>query len=139
MTVLSGVSFLLRLGVCLALLYFALTWWRVWSSPGTPTTSAKTKRASRPLKPRTPADCPDFVRSTSTPQVTPIPFVRPWTEVKSSRGRPKTVNTEGDTCNFEDCPYRRITDSRIHALVGYGHHGKDKSIQDLAGFTSSTN
>jgi hypothetical protein len=29
------------------------------------------------------------------------------------------------------CEYYGVRDARIHALVGYGHHGKGEQIQDL--------
>jgi len=57
--------------------------------------------------------------------------VRPWREVKSSRGRPKRRVTAGYACDNEQCEYCGITDATIHALVGYGHHGVDNAIQDL--------
>jgi hypothetical protein len=46
--------------------------------------------------------------------------VRPWREVKSRRGAPKRVNTEGFACPNRTCPYSGITDAHIHALVGDG-------------------
>jgi len=57
--------------------------------------------------------------------------VRPWWEVKSSRGRPKRLNTAGYACDNEQYEYCGITDARLHGLVGYGHHGVDDKIQDL--------
>ena len=41
------------------------------------------------------------------------------------------INTEGFACPNRDCKYRGVTDSRVHALVGYGHHGQVEPIQDL--------
>lgn len=55
--------------------------------------------------------------------------VRPWSEVKSRRGAPKRVNTEGFACPDEACAYARITDAQIHALVGDGKHGQAERIQ----------
>jgi len=40
--------------------------------------------------------------------------VRPWREVKSRRGAPKRVNTEGFACPNQQCPYSGITDASIH-------------------------
>ena len=57
--------------------------------------------------------------------------MRPWREVKSRRGRKKEVDTEGYACPTETCDYAGITDSEVHALVGYGGHGKQEWIQDL--------
>jgi hypothetical protein len=79
----------------------------------------------RLLKPRTPRDCP-VCRLSCPPSsgVRPAPLpVRPWREVKSRRGAPKRVNTEGFACPNPQCPYSGITDAHIHALVGDGTHG----------------
>jgi hypothetical protein len=48
---------------------------------------------------------------------------RPWSEVKSRRGAPKRVASEGLACPNRKCPYSGITDAQIHALVGDGKHG----------------
>src|SRR5215470_8659020 len=83
------------------------------------------------LKPRSPDDCP-ACRLASTPssdaRPAPIP-VRPWCEVKSRRGAPKRVNTEGYACPNRNCPYFGIADAHIHALVGDGKHGQAERIQ----------
>jgi IS1 family transposase len=57
--------------------------------------------------------------------------VRPWSEVKSPRGRKKQKDTQGFACPNKGCEYHGITDAQIHALVGDGHHGKKDPIQDL--------
>ena len=59
--------------------------------------------------------------------------VRPWREVKSRRGAPKRVNTEGFACPKQQCPYFGITDASIHALVGDGKHGQAEQIQTFRG------
>jgi IS1 family transposase/transposase-like protein len=85
----------------------------------------------RLLKPRTPRECPTC-RLASTPSSGggPVPApVRPWREVKSRRGAPKRVNTEGFACPNQQCPYFGITDASIHALVGDGKHGQAEQIQ----------
>jgi IS1 family transposase/transposase-like protein len=85
----------------------------------------------RLLKPRTPLDCP-ICRLSCTPSsvVGPAPApVRPWREVKSRRGAPKQINTEGFACPNRECPYFGITDAHIHALVGDGKHGQVERIQ----------
>ncbi len=85
----------------------------------------------RLLKPRSPQDCPACcLASTLSSGVEPAPPpVRPWREVKSRRGAPKRVNTEGFACPNRTCPYSGITDSDIHALVGDGTHGHAERIQ----------
>jgi hypothetical protein len=47
------------------------------------------------------------------------------------QGRKKTLSTQGYACNNRKCAYYRVKDERVHALVGYGHHGKKERIQDL--------
>jgi IS1 family transposase/transposase-like protein len=90
-------------------------------------------REPRPLRPRTPEDCPDCRAATVPPNPSPVGVssARAWREVKSRRGRPKRVNTEGFACPNPDCAYRGVSDSQVHALVGYGHHGQSEPIQDL--------
>ena len=58
--------------------------------------------------------------------------VRPWHEVKSRRGAPKRVNTEGYACPNRKCPYFGITDAHIHALVGDGKHGCAEGLDPSA-------
>jgi transposase-like protein len=83
----------------------------------------------RLLKPRCPDDCPACrLASTASSSVRPA-SVRPWCEVKSRRGAPKRVNTEGYACPNKQCPYFGIADARIHALVGDGKHGQAEQIQ----------
>jgi IS1 family transposase len=85
----------------------------------------------RLLKPRTPLDCPSCrLACTPSPGMRPAPaLVRPWREVKSRRGAPKRVNTEGYACPNQKCAYFGITDASVHALVGDGKHGHGERIQ----------
>jgi hypothetical protein len=70
-----------------------------------------------PAPPRTPDDCPACRHaSTASSGARPAPLpVRPWREVKSRRGAPKRVKTEGFACPNRKCLYFRITESHIHA------------------------
>jgi hypothetical protein len=88
-------------------------------------------RVQRLLKPRSPRDCPACrLSSTFSSIVEPAPLlVRPWREVKSRRGAPKRLNTEGFACPNHKCPYSGITDAHVHALVGDGKHGLAERIQ----------
>ena len=93
--------------------------------------AAKRSRLPRLLKPRTPDDCP-VCRHTSPASsgVGPgSPSVRPWREVKSRRGAPKRLNTEGFSCPNPKCSYFANTDAQVHALVGDGKHGRTEPIQ----------
>jgi hypothetical protein len=71
----------------------------------------------RLLKPRSPHDCPACrLSSTLSSVVEPAPpAVRPWREVKSRRGAPKRVNTEGFACGRYAFFIRRSTGTRTLA------------------------
>src|SRR5512135_1378363 len=122
----------MTLHVFLLLLLFVLMFSLVrlcslcWPHHG-PAQSAAAKRAPihRLLKPRSPHGCPIWRLSCPHSSVVgPVPpTVRPWREVKSRRGAPKRVNTEGFACPNRECLYSGITDAHIHALVGDGTHG----------------
>ena len=115
------------------LLSLVLLWRLDWFHfrPASSQGGAKGNTFHRLLKPRTPDDCP-ACRHASTPSSgggpAPLP-VRPWREVKSHRGAPKRVNTEGFACPNRMCPYVGITDAHVHALVGDGKHGLAEPIQ----------
>ncbi len=87
----------------------------------------------RLLKPRTPDDCPACRRHQTLPQAPPPPppTVHPWRELKSRRGAPKRIATDGFACPNHVCAYYRITDGNVHALVGDGTHGKHERIQSF--------
>jgi hypothetical protein len=51
--------------------------------------------------------------------------------VKSRRGAPKRINTEGFACPNRRGSYYRNTEAHVHALVGNGTHGKAERIQTL--------
>ncbi len=52
-----------------------------------------------------------------------------WSSRKSKRGRPKTVESDGYACMNPACPYYRVTDGCVHALVSHGQRGKQETIQ----------
>jgi hypothetical protein len=114
--------------LCLALLW-RLDWLHLQSSHS----RGGNKRTTlhRHLQPRTPDDCPAcHLASTAASVGGPAPAaVHPWREVKSRRGAPRRVNTEGFACPNPQCPYFSITDAQIHALVGDGKHGQAERIQ----------
>ncbi len=126
--------------LCLLLSFLMLCVLRLCSLcwPHCPAQSAAAARHTpihRFLKPRSPHDCPACrLSSTLSSVVKPAPApVRPWHEVKSRRGAPKRVNTEGFACPNRKCLYSGITDAHIHALVGDGTHGRAERIQTFRG------
>jgi IS1 family transposase len=124
--------FVFLLVVCLIL--FLAPLWRLDRFQLRPSSSrerVKRHRLHRLLKPRCPDDCP-ACRLGSTPSVGGGPAhapVRPWSEVKSRRGAPKRIPTEGFACPNRQCSYFGNTDAREHALVGDGTHGRAEQIQ----------
>ena len=124
--------FVFLLVVCL-LLSLVLLWRLDWfplrpsSSPG----GAKRSTLHRLLKPHTPLDCPACrLASTSSSSGGSVSaIVRPWCEVKSRRGAPRRIDTQGFACPNQKCLYFGRTDAQIHALVGDGKHGQAERIQ----------
>ena len=86
----------------------------------------------RQLRPRTSEAC-EQCREEHTHAcghvVVERPAPRPWSEVRSPRGRKKTIKTEGYACVNKGCAYYDITDEAVHAVIGYGCRGKCESIQ----------
>jgi hypothetical protein len=85
----------------------------------------------RRLRPRSPLECPACCLASGSSQEkepTRAPM-RPWRELKSRRGAPKRVNTQGVACPNRACSYSGIRDAQIHALVSDGSYGKAERIQ----------
>ena len=76
----------------------------------------------RPLKPRSPLDCPVCGRPHPKPLWGHVhkPGVLPWPERKHPQGPHKHVCTAGHACPNPLCDYWGSTDSTFHALVGNG-------------------
>src|SRR5262249_35078630 len=79
---------------------------------------AKRSKLHRLLKPRSPDDCPACrLASPASSGAGPASLsVRPWSEVKSRRGAPKRIDTEGFACPNRQCRYFGNTDTHFHAL-----------------------
>jgi hypothetical protein len=92
---------------------------------------AKRTMRYRLLKSRSPGVClACCLASTRSSGVRPDSApVRPCCEVKSRRGAPKPIPTDGFACPNQQCLYFGITDAQIHALVGDGKHGQAERIQ----------
>lgn len=119
--------------MCCLLISLALLWRPDWFPLRPSSSRGRAKRSTfhHLLKPRTPDDCPSCrLCCTNSSVVEPAPApVRPWSEVKSRRGAPKRIPTEGFACSNRQCAYFGITEAHIHALVGDGTHGRTEPIQ----------
>jgi hypothetical protein len=109
-------SFLLVLFLILSLARLGRLCWLLLQ-PSHSRGEVKRTTLSRLLKPRCPDDCPaSRLASPASPGVEPaFAQIRPWSEVKSRRGAPKRVNTEGFACPNQQCAYFGITDAHFHA------------------------
>jgi hypothetical protein len=128
--------FVFLLVVCL-LLSLALLWRLDWFHLRPSSSRGRAKRTAlhRLLKPRCPDDGPACClactpSSGGGPATAPV---RPWPEVKSRRGAPKRIHTEGFACPNRQCAYFGITNAHLHALVGDGKHGRTEQIQTFRG------
>jgi len=107
----------------LVVIGFILLWVK-WRWPPSTTHRVHVKPSARPLKPRTPDDCP-ACRVTAQPGRLPASTpLKPYSQSKSPRGplREKRITTAGYACPNSDCLYFGVTDERLHALVGCGGH-----------------
>ena len=122
--------FVFLLVVCL-LLCLAPLWRHGWLhfQPCSTRGGAQRSTLHRLLKPRCPDDCPACRLASPAPSaLVPAP-VCPWREVKSRRGAPKRIDTQGYACPNPQCRYFGITEAHLHALVGDGKHGRAEQIQ----------
>jgi IS1 family transposase len=103
------------------------TLWKTLTKRKAPAKSSK----PRSLKPKSEKDCP-YCQAGNT-QIVPLPetSLTPYSQTKSKRGRKKKICTHNYFCSNPDCYYYHVTDERIHALIGYGSHGKYECIPDL--------
>jgi transposase-like protein/IS1 family transposase len=83
------------------------TWWKNWR--------AKPKRPWT-MRPRTPDDCQDCRLTEAEVGPGRSQGRRPWPDVKSRRGRPKTHDSSGQACMNPQCEYYKDTDPAFHAL-----------------------
>jgi hypothetical protein len=120
--------FLFLILLCL----LAMIWILRLAMLGFHTKPAPKPKTLRPLKPKTADDyplCKAEKDKGDDPQAKQA--LKPWSDVKSPGGRNKTLSTQGYACPNQACRYYGIVADRIHALVGYGRHGKTDRIQDL--------
>jgi IS1 family transposase len=93
------------------------------------TKKRKKKGKRRRWQPKSPKDCPACQEGVKLSLFRVQRRVRPWKEVKSRRGRKSTIPTPGYACPNRGCRYFGVTDAEIHALVGNGKGGKERTIQ----------
>ena len=114
------------------LLGLILVWWTwAWCRRWRRQSRTASAQLTRLLKPRTPDACPLCRQQAATAPalLSPHPPVPPWSTIKSRRGAPKRIDTQGFACPNRSCPYYHITDAQIHALVADGAHGRCERIQ----------
>src|SRR5258708_18865184 len=116
----------------LVVIVFILLWAKR-HSPRLVSHQGRPKASPRPLKPRTPDDCPrEACCRAIHPSLPPAStLLKPYSQVKSPRGRKKRIVTAGYACPNPECLYYGITDDHIHALVGCGAHRRPAYIRDL--------
>lgn len=106
-----------------------LIWWLVshYGQCKIPFDMPTSSRRKWRLRPRSPKDC----EQCQCPQSPPHSYteVTPWSQVKSKRGRKKTIPSEGQFCSNQSCDYYGITDEMIRAIVADGVEGKAEPIQ----------
>lgn len=92
---------------------------------------ASLPRKPRVMKPKSERDCPFCVKEKGAHKSPQPGMPEPWRLRKGQGGPKKQQSTQGYFCPTPECEYYRITDESIHALVGYGSHGKQELIRDL--------
>jgi IS1 family transposase len=85
----------------------------------------------RQRHPKSPKDCPHCCRGIRVETAWINWDVKPWGEVKSTRGRKKKYVTQGYACLNPAWAYFGHTDERMHALVRHTTRGKNKDIPYL--------
>ena len=115
----------------LVLLLMYVVWRMLWQRHHQSKKKRKKKGQRRQWQPKTPRNCPACQAGMKVSLFRVRRQVKPWSEVKSPRGRKKTIPTEGYACPNANCRYVGITDAAIHALVGNGKGGKQRDIQQF--------
>jgi IS1 family transposase len=132
-----GIVWLWIVGLLIAALLIGLAWhtkgFSPWRDVSETDATAGPSKGTRALKPRTPDDCPACRGQLSwEAQITTVGrAIIPYTQVKSSHGRKKRLNTAGYACPNPSCAYFGVTNETIHAQVHCGSHGQHERIADL--------
>jgi hypothetical protein len=93
----------------------------------------KEKRTRRPavLRPKSERDCRFCCEGKGKPPTEKRELPVSWQLRKGRGGRNKIVKTERYFCPNQSIAYYGITEEDLHALVGFGKHGRHESIQDF--------
>lgn len=83
------------------------------------------------MQPKSKRDCPFCVVEKGKRASPSREMPAAWRERKGRGGPKKKISTEGYFGPNVGCEYYRIGEERIHALVGYGRHGKHEEIRDF--------
>src|SRR5215471_4864433 len=125
-----------KLVVTVGSLVLVLLWLYIWEAVIRVLISKWRARRRGPqrvwnLKPRTPEDCPTCRLEKRWVVAENPRTARPWSEVKSRRGRPKTHDTDGQACMEPSCEYYKDTDGTHHALRWDGTRNKGEATPSL--------
>jgi transposase-like protein len=101
----------------------------LWEQYQQATKKRKKKGKRRQWQPKSPKDCPACQEGVKLSLFRVQQSVKPWKEVKSRRERKKTISTQGYACPNPACDYAGLVEAEVHALVGNGKGGKDRTIQ----------
>jgi hypothetical protein len=86
-----------------------------WHRRQLPRPSPIATQRQRLLKPRTPDDCPACRQhAIPTDIVVAHPTVRPWSAIKSRRGAPKRIVTQGFACSNREVLLSDMVDNSFH-------------------------
>jgi transposase-like protein len=88
-------------------------------------------KRDRTLKPGTPDDCPACRLEQGLALLDSQRTARPWSKVKSRRGRRKEHDTDGQACMEPSCEYYKDTDGTHHALRWDGRRNRSEATPSL--------
>src|SRR4051794_31167913 len=115
-----------RIGCGVLLLWLLWEHLQRWTVVEQTTPEGAAEAKGRQRHAQSPRDCPACRATHGQCEVLEPRLIEARSTGHSRRGRPKSVVTDGHSCNNPACRYYQITDSQRHALVGYGkHYGAD--------------
>src|SRR5262249_42434286 len=113
---------------CLLLLvWIGIGWSCLWTLSRHWKKERQSTKREWKLKPRTPEGWPRCQLEKQWVVREHTRTARPWSEVKSRRGRPKIHDTDGQACMNPRCEYYKDTDGTHHALRWDGMRNKSEA------------